>query len=150
MIRGPSCNDKKTARPALRIAVIYLLSGCLWIPAFDLLTAYLSGNAKTLVFTSIIKGGAFVVASALLLFWLVRRAMNEAAAAHAKLSETNQQLQRSRDEYYHLYQEFAEKQLLHQAMIRAIPDLVFWKDAKGVYRAAIRLPNSCWIFLKRH
>ncbi|HEX9014120.1 MAG TPA: PAS domain-containing protein, partial [Anaerolineaceae bacterium] len=65
----------RASRPhgALFIAGIYLLLGSLWILVSDPLAELVSTNADMLTTISILKGWCYVVVTALLLYWLIRR-----------------------------------------------------------------------------
>lgn len=62
---------------ALKIAAAYTALGVLWIAASDHLVATLSGDARTLTMLQTYKGSFFVLLMAVLLFFLIYRALSE-------------------------------------------------------------------------
>ncbi len=63
----------KFDRNAFQIAVIYLFVGGLWIFFSDRLTESLSNNEQTLTMLSIYKGWLYILATGLILYWLIHR-----------------------------------------------------------------------------
>lgn len=63
----------KNAQWATRISTIYLVVGCCWIFSSDTILFFGTDVENTYWFQTI-KGLSFVMASAALLFWLIRRA----------------------------------------------------------------------------
>lgn len=76
----------KTGFPA-KIAAIYLLIGGLWILFSDALLGAVVSDPTMIVRLSIYKGWFYVVITALLLFWMVRRHLSESGIAHRALQE---------------------------------------------------------------
>ena len=77
---GSLFQTKKTLPPtymverlAMRIVLIYVISAALWIAVTDPLLAALITDSKLLVKLEVMKGWAYVVVTALLLFFLLRR-----------------------------------------------------------------------------
>ena len=118
---------------ALRISAIYLVVGALWILLSDKIIEWLIPDPHTLILISLFKGWFYVLASAWLIYLLVRAALRQIAQANLKLSQANRQLAESTDEYRQLYHEYVEKEALIKAMINSIPDLVFYKDPDSNY-----------------
>ncbi|NCA98330.1 MAG: diguanylate cyclase [Clostridia bacterium] len=118
---------------ALRISVIYLLVGSLWILLSDKVIEWLFLDPHTLILASLLKGWFYVLASACLIYLLVRTALIKIAQTNLQLSKANRQLADSSDEYRQLYHEYVEKEALLKAMINSIPDLVFYKDPDSNY-----------------
>src|SRR6266542_4213894 len=58
---------------ALRIAGAYLLVGCLWVLFSDKLAAQIASNSAMLTTISLYKGWAYVLVTAVLLYWLIYR-----------------------------------------------------------------------------
>ena len=88
--RRPLSSPRRS--PAARIAGVYLLAGLLWIGLSDLTVAGSGGFASTGFLLSIGKGVLFVVLSAALLFWLIRREDAQTARAIAMLRDTDARL----------------------------------------------------------
>ncbi|HEX5808606.1 MAG TPA: PAS domain S-box protein, partial [Anaerolineales bacterium] len=63
----------KLNRGALQIAALYLLLGGLWILFSDQVAARIAVNEEMLATISLYKGGAYVLVTTLLLYWLVQR-----------------------------------------------------------------------------
>ena len=60
-------------RGPLKITGIYLLSGVLWIIFSDIVAAMISSDEATLTKISIYKGWGYIVVTAAILYWLIRR-----------------------------------------------------------------------------
>jgi PAS domain S-box-containing protein len=60
-------------RGPIKIAGIYLLAGVLWILFSDIIAAAIAPDQATLTKINIYKGGGFIVVTAGLLYWLIRR-----------------------------------------------------------------------------
>src|SRR5215211_4073241 len=58
---------------ALQIAGLYLLIGALWILFSDKVAANFASNEDMLATISLYKGWGYVLVTALLLYWLIRR-----------------------------------------------------------------------------
>lgn len=74
--------------PALRIAAIYLFFSVLWIYFSDRLLMSLLDDPARLTFWQTQKGWLFVIGSALLIFELVRRALQNVYSAQTRLQES--------------------------------------------------------------
>lgn len=90
---------------ALRVAALYAGCSGLWILLSDRVVEALIHTPSTMTRVSIAKGWVFVAVTAAMLFVLVKRLVDGVASHEAKL----------------------------QALIHAIPDLVWLKDPEGVY-----------------
>ncbi|MDQ8205319.1 hypothetical protein QEH54_20055 [Pelagicoccus sp. SDUM812003] len=63
--------------PYVRVALVYLVLGVLWIAGSDWLVAAIAPNKAVLNYLQTIKGWLFVIASTLLLYFLMRRAFRD-------------------------------------------------------------------------
>ncbi|MGE5774677.1 MAG: PAS domain S-box protein [Chloroflexota bacterium] len=72
---------------AIEIAVLYLLLGGLWILLSDKAAAAIALNQEMLVVLSLYKGWAYVLVTALLLYWLVQRNMAALRASESQLQQ---------------------------------------------------------------
>jgi diguanylate cyclase (GGDEF)-like protein/PAS domain S-box-containing protein len=115
-------------RAALKLAALYFAAACLWILFSDKALVALVSNPSTIMLISIVKGWLFVAVTALFLFILIRRLLNQvfiesrnALEAHADRSRT--------------------KNLLDN-IANSSPDAIYAKDMDGHYlfinREAIR------------
>ena len=100
------------SRGAFEIALLYLLIGILWIVFSDEAAAVLAPNQAALTQISIYKGWGYVLVTALLLYWMIRRHTQKISQAKLTLNESEKN-----------YQE-----LLQQAS-----DGIFIADAQGQY-----------------
>ncbi|HQS02954.1 MAG TPA: hypothetical protein PK693_07240, partial [Halothiobacillus sp.] len=68
-------------RPALKFALAYAAFATLWILLSDALLALLLNGQSAVVihFASTLKGWVFVAVTAVLLYWIIRRALNKSA-----------------------------------------------------------------------
>ncbi|MGB5445517.1 MAG: HD domain-containing phosphohydrolase [Psychromonas sp.] len=78
-------------KPHYRIVLIYLVLGCLWIFFSDLVVERLFQNREYLTFAQNIKGWFFIVFTGLLLFFLIRKAINATENANTKLLDSYEQ-----------------------------------------------------------
>lgn len=81
---------KKSTRIALRIALLYLIFGCLWILLSDNLLAHWVANIEALTIAQVYKGWFYVVVSALLLFGLVLGYLRQDEAKSEKLADSEE------------------------------------------------------------
>jgi len=79
-------------RGAFEIALLYLLVGSLWILFSDQLAAKIAPNQAALTTISIYKGWGYVLATALLLYWLIRRNSNGRKQTEEALRKSQAQL----------------------------------------------------------
>ena len=78
-------------KPHYRIVLIYLMLGALWIFFSDSIVGSLFQNKEDITFAQNIKGWLFIVITGLLLFFLIRKAVNAAEEASSKLVESYEQ-----------------------------------------------------------
>ena len=103
--RLPSKASATATAGALRVVFLYAGFSGLWILLSDRAVAALISDPASMTLVSIAKGWVFVTVTAILLFVLVKRLVGGLANREAKL----------------------------QALIHAIPDLVWLKNPEGVY-----------------
>ncbi|HUF00401.1 MAG TPA: PAS domain S-box protein, partial [Anaerolineales bacterium] len=72
---------------ALQIAGIYLIIGSLWILFSDRLAARIALNAEIFAIISLYKGWGYVLVTALLLYWLIRRHTARLRAGETRLQQ---------------------------------------------------------------
>lgn len=101
-----------SALTALRITLIYLVVGSLWILLSDRLVQMFFNNPQSIMLVSIAKGWFYVLTTAVLIFQLIYPAFKQASRAT---------------------QEAEQKRILQKSMIDSIPDLIFYKDRAGNY-----------------
>src|SRR5262245_60804945 len=82
---------------APRVCLTYALFGLLWILGSDLVTAWLATDSSRIILVETIKGLAFVSVSAGLLFWYVRRQLQQQDNANSALTIANTQLRQQHD-----------------------------------------------------
>jgi len=79
---------KLTGSYALKVALIYAAAGALWIFLSDAAVERLAGNTALLTTFQTYKGWLFVLASAVLVFWLSWRALGDQAGLIRELRQT--------------------------------------------------------------
>jgi PAS domain S-box-containing protein len=79
--------SKNPNRGALEIAVLYLLTGGLWILLSDKAASAIASSQEMLTAISLYKGWGYVLVTALLLYWLIQR---HTAALHANEAQLQQ------------------------------------------------------------
>ena len=84
--------DRDGTRGALRIALTYLVIAGLWILFSDTLLDQLVSDQKLITRIEIYKGWAFVLVTALLLYWLIRRHVQEEVKAELRIREQFDQM----------------------------------------------------------
>lgn len=94
---------------ALKISLVYLVFGLLWILFSDTLVWYLPSNKEALAFISVIKGWLYVILTAIIIYIMSSRYIK-------KLSQANQHLQNSYDELTAVHEELTatEEELRQQ------------------------------------
>ncbi len=83
---------EKNNKIALRITIIYLVAGTLWILFSDKLTGLLVGSIDSFELVGIVKGIAYVIASGILLYFLVGHAFEDMNQAKEQLIARNKEL----------------------------------------------------------
>lgn len=81
---------KQDASGSLKIAAIYAAIGCLWILFSDRAVGSFTSDPATFTCISMVKGWVYVLLTALLLYWLIRRYVNEVRLAESTLSLCNE------------------------------------------------------------
>ena len=104
--------DDRSRRSALRVALVYLAAGGLWILLSDWLVARFAADLGQLVAFQVGKGLAFVLLSGALIYGLVRRERDRWEAAQRDLRDS--------------------KRLL-DAVVEGTSDAVYVKDREGRY-----------------
>lgn len=89
---------EKKIKTALRITIIYLVAGALWILFSDKLTGTLADSVDTFEFVGIVKGIGYVAASAILLYLLMNRAFKNLNKAKEQLIIRNKELTDAKNE----------------------------------------------------
>ena len=102
---------------AVFITVIYLVFGGLWIVLSDAIALRIYQSAEDLAWFSTVKGLAYVLITAALIFFLIYPALRGMQQAT---------------------EESKEKEKLLTALFDSIPDLIFYKDRDSVYRGCNR------------
>src|SRR6266542_2931789 len=80
------------------IALLYALTGCLWIAFSDRLVGAFFHDPQTIILVSQVKGWAFVGVTAILLFWLVRRNMARLVRSETALQQRTAALEHIEEE----------------------------------------------------
>ncbi|HEY5975678.1 MAG TPA: PAS domain S-box protein, partial [Geobacteraceae bacterium] len=80
-----------------RIALLYAVTGCLWILFSDQLVALLFRDPRTNLLISEFKGWGFIFVTALLLFWLIRDSREQLVHSEAELRRKNLVLAENRE-----------------------------------------------------
>ncbi|HSD83619.1 MAG TPA: GAF domain-containing protein, partial [Anaerolineae bacterium] len=101
----------KQNRGALRIAVIYLVIGGLWISLTEPLVERLTSDPTLRVTLGLLKGWGYVILTALLLYGLIRRHI---AALHESAEEAT-----------------VREQALMRALMDNVPDSIYFKDTQS-------------------
>lgn len=89
-------------RIALRITIIYTIAGALWVLLSDKLSGTLVGSIDTFAFVGIIKGIVYVIASGILMYFLVNRALKNLSKAKEQLVARNKELFDAKEKITHL------------------------------------------------
>lgn len=118
---------------SLKIVIIYLIFGCLWIVTTDFLSNTLITNIPDVYEASIIKGLFFVFLTALIIYLLIYPPLKKLVDSEKKLQGINEELEESNKSYMRLYDELEEKQSLLKSLIDSTEDWIFYKDANGAY-----------------
>lgn len=119
-------NEEKYERKkiSLKVSIIYLIVGILWIPLSDLVAGYFLDHKKVIPFFNLIKGGGYVIATGIFFYYLVYRELKRTQNFEDELKWSNQnltqknleieaaygQLAASEDTLRHQYEKLAENQ----------------------------------------
>ncbi len=107
-----TANAQKLTSRALKIAGIYCLCGLLWVLFSDQLLFFLAHDFDSLVRLETIKGGFFVIVTALTLFCLVRHDLSIQSKSEMSLRQSEERF---------------------RSLLNTIPDLIWLKDVDGFY-----------------
>jgi diguanylate cyclase (GGDEF)-like protein/PAS domain S-box-containing protein len=118
---------------SIKIVVVYLFFGCVWILGTDLLSNTTFNNIPDVYLVSIIKGLFFVMMTGLIIYLLIYPPLKKLVDSEEKLQGINQALEVSNQSYIQLYAELEEKQTLLKSLIDSTEDWIFYKDAEGAY-----------------
>ncbi len=97
---------------SLKVAGLYSLFGLLWILFSDRLLLLMSGDSLVLARLQTIKGWGFIIVTAILLYYLVKRALHVQLQGAATLVQSEERF---------------------RSLVNTIPDLIWLKDARGRY-----------------
>ncbi len=97
----------ESARLPLRIVLVYMVFGGLWILFSDRLLGYLVYDADLYVEISVAKGWLYVLVTGLLLYGLIRRDFSRIQNLNRELNGKNEELMCSNEETRALYEEMA-------------------------------------------
>jgi response regulator RpfG family c-di-GMP phosphodiesterase len=86
-----SAGSAMNLKPHHQIVLVYLTVGILWISLSNLVVSLLFQNSDDIIVAQNIKGWGFIVITALLLFFLIRKKMNAVTEGNAKLAESYEQ-----------------------------------------------------------
>lgn len=86
--KKPLFQIRLARKQALKITVIYLLVGTLWIIFSDMLTEQLIPERYNIVIVSIVKGVLYVLSTAVLLHGLIYSALKKLTDSEEKLNKS--------------------------------------------------------------
>ena len=132
-------SNKKTDLISLRITVIYMIVGSLWVLLSDKLLNLLVQDKEMITFISLVKGWFYVSITGVLIYFLINKSLKQLNFAQAelnqtcnaffianeKLQETNLELEEKQAELEEQYQQILlnEKKLLDtQELYRLISE----------------------------
>jgi PAS domain S-box-containing protein len=81
----------------LRVCLLYVLAGVLWLLLSDQASTGFAQDARRLIVFETYKDLAFIGISAVLLFWYVRQQLGQQEQAHLELTAVNEALRQQRD-----------------------------------------------------
>lgn len=126
-------NSMSAKAKTIKIVIIYLLFGCIWIISTDILSNIIFTKISQVYEASLIKGIFFVILTALIIYLLIYPPLKKLVSSEEKLQKMNKELQDSNANYIGLYEELEEKQSLLKSLIDSTEDWIFYKDAAGQY-----------------
>ncbi len=110
------------AGPAMRVAALYAVFGCAWILGSDRLVGWLTADPATASLLQTLKGWAFVLVSAGLVYGLVRRERRQWLAAREDLEEAEESLEEAEGLYERVLAGISDAVLVIHAPSRRIVD----------------------------
>lgn len=118
---------------SLKITLIYLIIGSLWIVFSDTFGSKVLIKADYVLMFSMVKGVFYVLATSALIFGLIYPYIKKVLDSKAVLEEKNAQLTKANELQRSLHMELAKEKLMLRLMIDSIPDIIFCKDLNGAY-----------------
>ncbi|MBC8062122.1 MAG: EAL domain-containing protein [Clostridiaceae bacterium] len=133
-----SYNDKFKYE-AIKISLIYLVTGLIWILFSDKIANKLVSNRDMLAVVGIYKGWLYVVITSSMLYLLTTNLLKKVAIAEKKLSESYEELASSEEELKQQLDEILEsKELLelseerYKTIVNNSSDIIYSCDSEGV------------------
>lgn len=114
-------NKRKYKYESIKICIIYLLIGFLWIYYSDRITSALISNKGLLLLINTYKGWFYVIITSIILYGLMSRLLRKVAFAEKEQNQSEEK---------------------NSAIIRAIPDLLFVINKEGYFVDCIVSDNK--------
>ena len=139
---------------ALKIAIIYIVFGCMWILFSDKTVGLFIDDKETIMILSMLKGWVYVIVTGMIIYALVSDALSNKNNAKKRLNESYQELSKTHEKLKYAYEKIAvyndelDRQLNESKKIEAklkksegrlksffdiIPDIMFRVDSEGVF-----------------
>ena len=116
-----------------RIALVYTLAGSAWIVLSDTFAWVVSTDQNSILQLSMVKGLLYVVATALLIFYLVHATLKKIMESQETILKMNRALEETSEMYKGLSEAYGERQALLESLINSIPDQIYYKDSHLKY-----------------
>lgn len=124
--KGSAQNRRRARHDARRIALIYFVVSLAWIFFTDELVSIVMEGGNTIAMVSILKGMFFILMTSALIYLL------SFSSIRRRLDAMEHMLKKDRM-YHELHQEYNQSQTLLKTVLQSVPDLVYFKDKKGIY-----------------
>jgi diguanylate cyclase (GGDEF)-like protein/PAS domain S-box-containing protein len=128
-----SLKQNSAKAKSIKIVVIYLIFGFIWILGTDLLSNTIFTNIPEVYLASIIKGLFFVMLTAVIIYLLIYSPLRKLTNSEEKLQKINEELESSNQDYIRINEELDKKQSLLKSLIDSTEDWIFYKDLDGKY-----------------
>lgn len=153
----------------IKICLIYLTIGCLWVYFSDRIANKIASNNVMLLIISTYKGWLYVIVTAAILYSLIGNLLKKVDLSEKKLTESYEELTAINEELEAYVQQLAageeelraqydqltenEKKLRkseekNNAIIKAMPDLLFVIDSKGYFKDCMASDESLLLMPK--
>ncbi|KDR93991.1 diguanylate cyclase (GGDEF) domain-containing protein [Peptoclostridium litorale DSM 5388] len=138
----------------MRIAIIYIIFGCMWILFSDKTMGIFIDDKETIMILSMLKGWVYVIVTGIIIYALVSNALSNKNNAKKRLDESYRELSKTHEKLKYAYEKIAvyndelDRQLNESRKIEAklkksegrlkaffdvIPDLMFRVNGEGVF-----------------
>ena len=136
-MQKPSNEKRKVrGRTEVRITIIYLIVGILWITLSDEAILMLGQSVEDITRLQNYKGWFFVISTSLLIYMLIRQEIKKRNAVEELLRQRNNELSRSLETIRQIQNEKRSSQKRFLGLYKNIREGFAWLDPEGKFKGA--------------